>query len=342
MSGTVLQKKRRADIDFLRALAFFLIVLAHVGNVPTILLQLRNFDVVLMVIVMGMSYNLTGGGIESLEYIIKRFKRLIFPVWGFLIVYFLAASILKNTFSAFDFDLRDIIYSFILQTGIPGYVGIGYVWIFRVYFLMAIVAPLLKKISDKCSTKMCIITLIGLALVNEVVCLLCELLSQLSLGEIISQIIPYLTGYAVALFIGIMIDKLSRVQRLIIIFFYGVIFFSHILIFGIELTQTYKYPPRAYYLSYAIIASMICYTCTHIKVLKSLVQSKAIRWVSKNSLWLYLWHIIPLKLIASGVLTDKLDNFIARYIIVLSISVILVELHTLVKTAIMGAHIQKV
>lgn len=65
---------RRSDIDFLRALGFLLIVLAHVGNAPVAIMQLRNFDVVLMVIVMGMSFSLGGGGggITDIEIILLK------------------------------------------------------------------------------------------------------------------------------------------------------------------------------------------------------------------------------------------------------------------------------
>ena len=289
-----------------------------------------------MVIVMGMSFSLGGRDNRYRDYIVKRFRRLILPVWIFLIIYFLIATVLRNVLPVFDFNIEDLFYSFILQTGIPEYGGIGYVWIFRVYFFMALISPVLKAVSEKCTSKSYtsksyILILIGLVLINEIVGLLCQTVCAVPIGEVFSQVVPYLTGYAVALFIGIVVDKMSKGQRIIITLLFGSVFVAHMLVFGFELTQTQKYPPRLYYLSYAVMASMVCYACANIKRLQPIVRSKIIMWLSQNSFWLYLWHIIPLKVITSSILPDKLDNFVVRYVCIVACTVILVEIHSLIK-----------
>ena len=43
-------KKRRIDIDILKTIGILMVILAHV-NPPNIIFQLRNFDVVLLIIV---------------------------------------------------------------------------------------------------------------------------------------------------------------------------------------------------------------------------------------------------------------------------------------------------
>ena len=81
--------QRDSRLDILRALAILLIVLAHIPNVPVSLKNFRTFDVPLMAILLGASYQITKG--NSLGYCIylkKRIKRLLIPTWTFLVIFF--------------------------------------------------------------------------------------------------------------------------------------------------------------------------------------------------------------------------------------------------------------
>lgn len=111
-----MKTKRVAEIDFLRAEGLLLIVLAHV-NAPAVLFQMRNFDVVLMVFVIGMAYA-NSTPIRYRDYVVKRFRRLVIPVWLFLIPLLVFLYFLKIKFSPSGY-----LSSFLLLSGEPGWGG---------------------------------------------------------------------------------------------------------------------------------------------------------------------------------------------------------------------------
>lgn len=59
-------------------------------------------------------------------------------------------------------------------------------------------------------------------------------------------------------------------------------------------TQAYKYPPTIYYLSYAFCALNVVYLVCRNYL--SRFPSSALSWLSANSLWVYLWHILAVYL----------------------------------------------
>jgi hypothetical protein len=65
---------------------------------------------------------------------------------------------------------------------------------------------------------------------------------------------------------------------------------------GFVQTQEFKYPPRAYYISYAFFALNTVY----LLVLRfgEMVEGRGIvLWLSDHSLWIYLWHIAAIYLL---------------------------------------------
>lgn len=137
--------KRNLSIDILKTLGIILIILAHV-NPPGIIFQLRNFDVVLLVILSGAlaekSYKKC---VTYFEYIKKRFIRLVIPVWIFLTIFFIGSFIVL--YPNIPYSFKDIISSYLLID------GIGYVWIFRIYLLATISVPILLRAKEKISNK---------------------------------------------------------------------------------------------------------------------------------------------------------------------------------------------
>lgn len=75
-----MKKERNTKIDILRAIAMICIIIAHSTPNP-LAFQLRNFDVIMIVILLGASFQLSmqGKSINYIEYLIKRFKRLVVP-----------------------------------------------------------------------------------------------------------------------------------------------------------------------------------------------------------------------------------------------------------------------
>ncbi len=62
---------------------------------------------------------------------------------------------------------------------------------------------------------------------------------------------------------------------------------------SLQSVQTAKYPPRMYYLSYGLSWSIILMMFCN-KYNFRIFKNKTIRFISKHSMWIYLWHILIL------------------------------------------------
>ena len=80
-------------------------------------------------------------------------------------------------------------------------------------------------------------------------------------------------------------------------------------------TQIMKYPPTIYYISYALFVSFLLFSIFKRINLK---QNRFIKFCSKSSLWIYLWHILFLTIIP--IILGEL-NWVLNYIIVLICSI---------------------
>ena len=79
--------KRKINLDILKTIGLLCIILAHI-NPPKVLFQIRNFDVVLMIIISAY-LGLSNRKIENpFSYIGNRFCRLVIPCWLFLLLFF--------------------------------------------------------------------------------------------------------------------------------------------------------------------------------------------------------------------------------------------------------------
>lgn len=117
---------RDERIDLLRAFGLLMIILAHVEP-PNYLFQLRNFDVPLMVIVAGLSFQRSFKAESYWSYLWGRIKRLVLPVWIFLSFYFFLEFLVG--FPGTLPEGKVVLSSYLLLN------GIGYVWIIRVFDL---------------------------------------------------------------------------------------------------------------------------------------------------------------------------------------------------------------
>lgn len=130
-------------MDVLRVLGIFMIILAHISlkeDENSLLFNIRNFDVVLLVFISGLSSIHSVESINSLKeyfaYLLKRFKRLIIPGWSFITIYYLYAIVMERIYESHLLNIKSIILSYTMIG------GMGYVWIIRVLFCMAVIVPL--------------------------------------------------------------------------------------------------------------------------------------------------------------------------------------------------------
>ncbi|HCP5414244.1 acyltransferase [Escherichia marmotae] len=314
---------RNEKIDFLRFLGLSLIVLAHV-NPPLIISQLRNFDVPLMFLVMGMSFFITESRHTStFNYIASRFKRLVIPTWFFFSCFYIVSELIwmYQGHSEFKYSAGTIAATFALST------GIGYVWVIRIFFSVSILAILTPKSILNASIYKITFLSFGFIILNTYFLSsfyesLDVNIRALEIGTFISSTAVYLCVFL----IGYKILQEDRNSIIFILFISGVIFtvvMSYLMTREGHFipTQEDKYPPGIYYISFAIFMSLAFFVTSE-KLIKALSYSKLwgiVMFISSNSIWIYLWHI------AFIVNTINLNiNFMFKYILVYSFSIAIV------------------
>ena len=302
-------------IDILRFIGLAMIILAHVDP-PELLFQLRNFDVPLMILVSAMSFSLSYKVDEPYpSYVWKRIKRLVFPVWVFLTVYFLAIYIFNP--GSDELDSTTVLTSYTLLE------GIGYVWIIRVFLLVALVAPLLFTWHQHTSRNNQYFVILALTfLAYELLRYFLLPYIQPVAGELVSSVVLYLVPYGIIFAIGLRMAQLGTRQLYAIAFVsLAVLIFAGLWLFLVHgefvQTQSLKYPPSIYYFSYAIfISSLLWIHCGFIDhTIEKLKLKPLVLFIARNSIWVYLWHIPLIKIIHT--------YFLLKYSIAFSVAVIL-------------------
>jgi len=284
--------KRDIRIDALRALAILLIMFAHTRP-PQWLYELRDFDVVLMTFILGASYCLSRERKKTkpyLFYLKERFMRLIVPAWTFLSLFFLTLFIFVTiTNQTFPFSIKKVLSSYSLTW------GIGYIWIIRVFFIIAILSPLLYWLANKAVRPLEKLSIIGICLLLQVgLDTLTTNLTGIS-HTIFEQYIAISFGYAIAALIGIWAVRQSKKENLILFSFFLALFFILAIYQNLPSIEGNKYPPTAYFISYGLAGSLLLFWLTSNRTVGNLLQKiPGIYWLSQHSLELYYWHLFPI------------------------------------------------
>jgi peptidoglycan/LPS O-acetylase OafA/YrhL len=298
--------KRNYALDILKVIALMAIMLAHVSP-SGFIFQLRNFDVPLMIMI---SVWLSLRTIKSekfkySKYIYSRAKRLIVPTWIFLTIYFFICY-----FKGEIISIQDIVMSYTMID------GIGYVWVIRIYIYVAIITPVIYKAYEKLE-KWQLISLFGMIyclymlLIDKV-----DLLNGMTKLLITATIVDFI-GYSFIVLIAIIIFNLEKKDVYKLGCLFGLIFFLLAVKNGFIQTQYFKYPLRLYYLSYAFLVSIFLYLFVDkLNQNNKLIHFKIIDFISKNSMWIYLWHILYIQNVNKLFLNSNL-GYIYRFLLLL-------------------------
>jgi len=288
---------RNIRIDFLRALGLAMIVLAHV-NPPAIIMQLRNFDVPLMVLVSGMSFGLSYHQEAYSSYMWKRVKRLVFPVWIFLSMYF--GLILLLDLPLEKLTPNRVLGSYFFMD------GIGYVWIIKVFLLVALVSPLTYRFHKNTASNEVYFGCIALIfVVYEILRILTKDFFASGPGEFIAPISHYIIPYTLVFAIGLRLASLKVEEivwgmNLCLALFIVLAFLLAMETGQLIPTQLHKYPPTLYYFSYALTIALAAWLLSgklcHL-IEKSRAAKATMAFAARHSLWIYLWHIPFIKII---------------------------------------------
>lgn len=287
---------RDEKIDFLRFLGLAMIILAHMYP-PGIIFQIRNFDVPLMVLVASLSFRASFRAQAYMSYLWSRAKRLILPVWIFLSIYFL--FIYLTGYPIAMPSLKTMLSSYLLLN------GIGYVWIIRVFLLVAIVAPFIYAYSRYQTSHSKYFSVVAISyLAYELLLAMCLPLPKSPVSTLFESTFLYLIPYAVVFALGLRLPDLGRGQLSILSAIAFSVFIAWLGLYWFALgelvpTQEFKYPPQSYYLSYAILVGTLAWMASE-KIVDFLGRAhllSTISFIGQHSIWIYLWHILFVEII---------------------------------------------
>ena len=304
--------KRFKNIDILKTLGLMSIILAHVIT-NGLIFQIRNFDVVLMIMISSYLYIIKNDDKSqtNIKYLAKRAKRLLLPTWFFLVIFFVLSSIFVQ------YDFKTIISTFLLHD------GIGYVWIIRIYLIVAIILPILIPLLKQ--KKIIYIYIACLYIIYELLAQLKIFNYNIFMSDIVAYIMPVVLIIAITYW-------LMNSNNKKILFFCGINFFVFLICFlliykitgKVQNTNYMKYPFRLYYLSYAFFASSILIMIFRNEKINDLLYNRFIEFISKSSLWIYLYHIYFVILFNN--VCPNINKFIEYFcIIFLSISITYIQ-----------------
>ncbi|MBW4520569.1 MAG: hypothetical protein KME16_12810 [Scytolyngbya sp. HA4215-MV1] len=325
---------RDIRFDILKVLGLFCIILAHTQP-PAFIFQLRNFDVPLMVMISGTLFYLTTGKKEfsSWAYLRKRVPRLVAPVWLFLAFFFTAFYLLFLVVQhPYPYSFEAISGSFLFRG------GIGYVYIIRIFLIIAIASPFILKLYKFLGSETQFLGILAISyVIYEII--FNFLIKDVNLSPpwvaiFIKQYLIICIPYGCLVGLGIVLTKLNKQFLLALVFASFATFasiFIHLFFLAHKLgrpaaelvqTQTYKYPPTIYYLSYAIFAAILAYLMVDDLMQKygnRLMEQEnlvdALVFVSTSSLWSYLWHIFWLTIwnLLRYVHLPLIENFAVKF-----------------------------
>lgn len=280
--------KRDLSIDVLRCIGLFGLFIAHISD-SSLLLQIRDFDVPLMVFLSGICfYNpLTSSqskGKDYWGYVKKRLIRLVLPAEVFMLLFF-PLNILSYYFvkGEWNVNIQEIAHCLTLQTG-------WYVWIIRVFFVIAIVAPLAELLLSKTNQWVKLIIVAIVVLIYESIAGFIH--NPYFIYAIMN--IPYLIIFLYGYYIKAFSDKQITWLGVFLVVTFALIF---VLRYhdkqGADWTFIYKYPPRLYWSLYGVAISTILYGLRNrLYVFLSFFRlSNLLVFIGQHTLWIYFWHI---------------------------------------------------
>ena len=317
-----INSKRDYLIDWLKAIGTLCLFLAHV-NAPFWINEIRGFDVPLMVFLSGI---LAEGSLSrassSLSYITKRIKRLVIPTWIFLVFFYLCMACVNQLPS-----VETMVKSFLFQR--DGGIA-GYTWIIWIYIICGLLTPALIIINQKY-----LVLFLPIVIAYEMICVYTNWSENRVMYYTFFTVIPYGTFLLYALNFNKFSDKNHVTNSILIALIHiGYALFLYKKHLAYVPIGEFKYPARFYYFSYAIPII----TCIYL-ILKKIGfcerHNRFITFMSKNSLWIYLWHIFVLAILKYVL---NIENWVFCYFILVIASIGIAYVQTTLVRYLMKKH----
>ncbi|WP_299109762.1 acyltransferase [uncultured Winogradskyella sp.] len=330
MKNKKTNKSRNVNLDLLRFLGVLIIMVAH-AKPPSVFFQLRNFGTPLLIVASSLTYAFIykNKSIELIPFYKKRITKLTLPAWIFLIVFFLLFYVVTFIFNQdYPFNINTVISTFLF------YEGIGFVWILKIYLMLALLTPFGLRFSNSKIRNRAYFSIIFLFYVlyelgNYFVSDYIPVESLHLIENTILLVFPYTALYLYGLRLNNM-----KTHHVIYVTIFSLLIFIIMAIKkyysnGIFVsTQNYKYPPTLYYLSYALFwVNLIYLMIFRYSVINFVKYKKVLIWLSSNSLWIYLWHILAYYLWKNFFgHYEIIGLFILKFIFLLSFGIIITKI----------------
>lgn len=286
-------EQRNRSIDLLRFLGAIAIMIAH-ADPPDWLAQIRNFGTPLLIIVSALSVVVIfrQRQFAASSFLQRRLLRFIVPPWLFLTGFFGSALVVADLLGKpFPFHSDMVIGSYAFTS------GIGYLWIFKVYIIVALLTPMMMQLKSRVRKRAIYFAIVlGVYAGYELLYALLQSTIHSAVGmALIDDTLIVGLPYAVLFAYGLQLEELGNQTiawiSIVSLFTFGALAVAMFRATGHFVpTQAFKYPPRIYYLSYAIFCVNNLYLISK-STLVARLPPRPIRWVSTNLMWIYLWHI---------------------------------------------------
>lgn len=314
--------ERDFSIDVLRFIALTGLIIIHIDPSILWIREIRSFDVPMMVFLSGVSYMLSSGKSMSYwSYVKKRFERLIIPTWVFLVVYYAFITVVTYIlFGKFEKNTH-VLLSFAFYTT-------WYVWVIRIFFIIALLAPWLVKYCSNRSLSQNFLLIVVLLVINELIAR--WVLKYYASNHWTSMLIMNVP-YIVFFIIGTLISRLSKKQLLSLaaVSLICYLFCASLLIRSMGeyvSLQDYKYPPQFYYISYGFMSVSVLWLL-RIKIVNLLNRLKLLTacvFVGQHTIWCYFWHIFFV-----WIVVGRISSSFIRFLIVFLGAILMVYLQHL-------------
>ena len=131
-----INESRNKSIDILRSIAFVLIILVHIDP-PNWIGQFAHFNVPVMVFVAGLCTSMSNKK-GYWEFVWHRIKRILIPMYIFILPCYILPLLIADHYGIMDtgLNIKNTLGCFFFYRE-----GMGYIWIFKVFALMAFVTP---------------------------------------------------------------------------------------------------------------------------------------------------------------------------------------------------------
>lgn len=201
----------------------------------------------------------------------------------------------------FEFSIHNILCSLLLLD--KNYGGIGFVWVMRIFLLMAIASPFVVYASTKIKDWIYFLLMVVIIAIQYLLCAID--VPAVKENIFFNQYLLYTLGYLPFLLGGVKMKDCSprfSVAIIIIMIVYIVLMLS----FNNDirfLDLSHKYPPREDFIVYGIMVSMILLLSK--KLLHRISNYSFFQFVGKNTMWIYWWHV-PIVLTLNSILKNNM------------------------------------